>query len=251
MLAQSSIAFSALAIFVCSYYLHFSPPVSSAREKPESFSLVINRSDKASARRRVGQKPEESHNASPAFETSFGEKSEESAQNGEKSEEADQKSLDRKGQVENLDYLPAPESFKVVKMHQSATVSGSQASVSQSVTPWHKEYSSVGAEWARDQKPVPVSFFHDTYTRFRDDKLTTRDYIISAIALAITIFASVMVYKKNKELQQNGQQAKCGFQSVLCCFCCTPVAMCFPIDPVFTEEEAKHNQQQAPGQQGM
>eukprot|EP00930_Biecheleria_cincta_P080781 TRINITY_DN6923_c0_g1_i2.p1 TRINITY_DN6923_c0_g1~~TRINITY_DN6923_c0_g1_i2.p1 ORF type:complete len:175 (+),score=22.53 TRINITY_DN6923_c0_g1_i2:108-632(+) len=42
--------------------------------------------------------------------------------------------------------------------------------------------------------------------------------------------ASAWVYNRNSTLAKSGISPNCGIFSVLCCLCCTPLVICFPID---------------------
>merc|ERR550514_2666444 len=52
----------------------------------------------------------------------------------------------------------------------------------------------------------------------------------SVISIAIFAVATYFVYKWNKEAKEAGKEPYCGFLSVLCCLCCTPIVCCCPID---------------------
>jgi len=50
------------------------------------------------------------------------------------------------------------------------------------------------------------------------------------VTIAIFVVASYYVYIWNKELVDAGKTTTCGWKSVLCCLCCTPISCCFQID---------------------
>ena len=50
------------------------------------------------------------------------------------------------------------------------------------------------------------------------------------ITLGIFCVASYYCYKWNQDLKAAGKETTCGWMSVLCCLCCTPLSCCFQID---------------------
>jgi len=50
------------------------------------------------------------------------------------------------------------------------------------------------------------------------------------VTIAVFVVASYYVYIWNKELVDAGKTTTCGWKSVLCCLCCTPISCCFQID---------------------
>jgi len=50
------------------------------------------------------------------------------------------------------------------------------------------------------------------------------------INLLIAILATIWIVHKHRQLEQDQQSPHCGIYSVLCCLCCSPATICFPID---------------------
>merc|ERR1719443_2824240 len=50
------------------------------------------------------------------------------------------------------------------------------------------------------------------------------------VTIAIFCVASYYVYTWNQELVAAGKTTTCGWKSVLCCLCCTPISCCWQID---------------------
>merc|ERR1719159_679092 len=50
------------------------------------------------------------------------------------------------------------------------------------------------------------------------------------ITITIFVIASYFCYKWNSEMKAVSEEPHCGWKSVLCCLCCTPIVCCLPID---------------------
>lgn len=65
----------------------------------------------------------------------------------------------------------------------------------------------------------------------RGGRSAVRWYVGSLISLIIFCIASFYVYKWHHQMKDTNKDPHCGWRSILCGICCTPLTICFPIDP--------------------